>query len=115
MCLKLPATAIEFRQWTWPQIEPHFDSLAARPLFADELTAWLADWTHLSLLLQETYWRFFVATTVNTSDAEAQARFHTFLDEIHPKAQAAEQKLSKLETQIIMPETVQAVASMAAV
>jgi oligoendopeptidase F len=58
-------------------------------------SAWLADWTHLSLLLQETYQRLYVATTVNTEDGEASRQFHAFLDDIHPQAQAADHILKE--------------------
>jgi len=107
MCLNLPTTVFKFMDWSWPQIEPHFHDLAARPLNANaesgdlhrhgsaDITAWLADWTHLSLLLQETYWRLYVATTVNTADEAAQRRFYAFLDEIYPRAQAADQTLKE--------------------
>lgn len=95
MSLNLPKTVFEFMEWTWPQIAPHFDDLAAQPLNSDEVADWLADWTHLSLLLQETYWRLYVATTVNTADEQAQCKFHAFLDDIYPNAQAAEQILKK--------------------
>ena len=75
MCLNLPTTVFEFMDWSWSQIEPYFHDLAARPLNAEKVTAWLADWTHLSLLLQETYQRLYVATTVNTEDEEASTPF----------------------------------------
>jgi oligoendopeptidase F len=95
MCLNLPTTVFEFMDWTWPQIEPHFNDLAARPLNGDKVTAWLADWSHLSLLLQETYQRLYVATTVNTEDEDAAGCFHAFLDDIYPRTQAADQILKE--------------------
>jgi oligoendopeptidase F len=81
--------------WHWARIEPHFLELAARPLNAEKVTAWLADWSHLSLLLQETNQRLYVATTVNTEDGEASRRFHAYLDDIYPQAQAADQVLKE--------------------
>ena len=95
MCLNLPTTVFEFMDWSWSKIEPFFTDLATRPLNADKITAWLADWSHLSLLLQETYQRLYVATTVNTEDEEASTRFHAFLDDIYPRAQAADQILKE--------------------
>ncbi len=72
----LPTTALEFMDWTWAQIEPYFKELAERPLDSASLPTWLADWSHLSKLLYETYWRLYVATTVNTSDTPAEQRYH---------------------------------------
>lgn len=93
MSRKLPIKAVEFMDWPWAQIEPYFHDLAACPLNSEDITDWLADWTHLSLLLQESYQRLYVATTVNTADEEASRRFHAFLDDIYPRAQAAEAAL----------------------
>ncbi len=95
MSRKLPTTAFEFMEWPWPQIEPFFLDLAARPITAEDITAWLADWTALSLLLQETYQRLYVATTVNTADEDASRRFYAFLDDIYPRAQAADHRLKE--------------------
>lgn len=52
-------------------------------------------WTHLSRLLNELYWRLYVATTVDTNDGQAERRFNRYLDEIHPAAQAAEQQVKE--------------------
>jgi oligoendopeptidase F len=95
MVLTLPTTAFEFMDWSWQQIEPHFHDLAARPLNSDSITAWLADWTHLSVLLQETHQRLYVAATVNTADEEASRHYHAFLDEIYPQAQAGDHILKE--------------------
>jgi oligoendopeptidase F len=89
----LPTTAQEMMAWTWPQIEPFYAQLASRDLTAENVGAWLADWTRLANLLNETQTRLYVATTVNTADAAAQERFHTFLEQIGEPAQRAEQIL----------------------
>jgi len=91
----LPKSALEFMSWSWAQIEPYFDELAGRPLDAGNLAAWLADWSHLSKLVYEAYWRLYVGTTVNTADAEIERRYNAFLDDIQPPSQAAEQKLKE--------------------
>ena len=38
----LPKTALEFMDWDWPQIEPHYAALAARTLSPDNVAEWLA-------------------------------------------------------------------------
>jgi len=91
----LPADYRHFIHWTWPQFEPYYKTLNERSLSADNVTAWLADWSHISRMVQETYSRLHVATTLNTADAEAEKRYLTFIGEIYPQVEAAEQKLKQ--------------------
>lgn len=95
MFATLPATAQEFSHWTWDQIASYYDELAARPLTAETVDAWLADWSRLGALLDETNVRGYIATTVNTADEEAEQRYKTYLDEIEPRAANAEQRLKQ--------------------
>lgn len=100
----LPSNPIEFMTWSWPQIEPHFQALTERPLDAGNAAAWLADWSHLSGLLNETYQRLYVATTVDTTDEASEKLYNTFLDEIYPRAEAAQQVLKQkfLDAELIV-------------
>ncbi|GAB4448162.1 MAG: M3 family oligoendopeptidase [Anaerolineae bacterium] len=91
----LPKTAQPFMDWGWSQIEPYTKELEGRPLSAGNLAGWLADWTQLASLVTETFARLYVATTVDTTDKAAEARYRAFLDEIYPKSIAAEQKLKE--------------------
>jgi oligoendopeptidase F len=52
-------------------------------------------WTRLSNLVSETYSRLSVATTCDTADSEAEARFRAFLSGVYPQAMAAEQALKQ--------------------
>ena len=92
----LPANAVEFLDWTWPQIEPHFQALRERPLNEDNLLDWLNQWSQLSKLLDESFWRLYDATTIDTKDQEIEEKFKRFLDQIRPRAKAAEQELKKM-------------------
>jgi len=91
----LPGSAIPFMEWSWEQIEPFHRDLLTRPLDGGSVERWLADWSRLSDLIGEVYARLSVAVTVDTSDPEAEARFNAFLDQIHTKAQAADQQLKE--------------------
>jgi oligoendopeptidase F len=91
----LPDSAIPFQEWSWEQIEPFYQDLLAHSLDGERVERWLADWTRLSDLIGEVYARLSVAVTVDTTDPEAEARFNVFLDQIHPQAQAADQKLKE--------------------
>lgn len=101
----LPTSTAELLNWSWPNIEPHFQELAARPLTSSASAEWLADWSRLSECLSEMYARLYVATTVNTTDDSAQQRFNAFLDNIFPPSQSAEQVLKeKLLASALEPE-----------
>ncbi len=89
----LPQDTKTLLTWSWSDIEPHYNDLAARTLTAQNVAGWLADWTALDDRVSEMSSRLHVATTVNTADKDAEARFKAFLDTIYPKVEAAEQKL----------------------
>jgi oligoendopeptidase F len=92
----LPSLTVqEFMSWDWMQIEPFFHKLEANRLDDDHVEAWLLGWTRLSNLIQETYARLYVATTINTNDAGSEQRFQAFLDQVLPPARASEQKLKE--------------------
>lgn len=91
----LPSTPQALLAWNWPQIEPYYHDLRTRPLDAENVDAWLTDWTRLSEKVEELYTRLSIATTVNTADQQAEARLKEFLDSIFPNALAAEQALKE--------------------
>ncbi len=91
----LPKNARELLRWTWTAIEPYYADLAGRPLHAENLPDWLADWSAISARVDELYNRLYVATTIDTTDAGAEQRYNRFLDEIYPAAQTAEDALKR--------------------
>jgi len=91
----LPQDIHTFMGWSWPQIEPYYAELAARPLTAEDVAAWLADWSGLDERVYEMYQRLYVATTINTVNEDAQRRYARYLDEIYPAAEAARQTLKE--------------------
>ncbi len=95
MSTALPDSALETLDWGWEHWRPAFDELLAAPLSAANAADWLASWTRLSDLISETYARLSVATTCDTTDAQAEARFKTFLAEVYPPAMAADQALKR--------------------
>ncbi len=95
MLKNLPSTPAALIAWAWPEIEPHYNDLASRPLTGSSVDEWLTDWTRLGEKLEEMYARLALATAVNTADKEADARMNAFLDGIFPNALAAEQKLKE--------------------
>lgn len=90
---------------SWDEIEPYYTDLARRPLSAGNVHEFLKDWTMLAEVMDETFSRLHVATTVNTADKDAENRYHSFLDAIFPCAEEAEQVLMrKLLESGLVPE-----------
>jgi oligoendopeptidase F len=91
----LPDNISEFINWSWSQIEPVFQALQQQSLDETTINSWLAEWSEISNLLDENYWRLYDATAVDTSNQEAQEKLNRFLDQIQPKAKSAEQGLKE--------------------
>lgn len=91
---QLPAS-LDFMDWTWEQIEPYFQDLSARQIDPSNVEAWLADWTHIHELIDETRARLDLACTQNTADELAESRFLSYLENVYMKVQSAEQKLKE--------------------
>lgn len=104
--LSLPNTYHDFSTWPWSQIEPYFAELETRPLSSSKIGEWLSDWTQLNDLIQETHQRFNVAANQDTTDKNAEERLQHFIEDISPRAQAANQKLKKklLDTGLEPPD-----------
>src|SRR5260370_22524503 len=81
--------------WNWSEFEPYYGEWAARRLSAENVTAWLAEWTRINEVVSEAAERLAVATTVNTADADAEQRYKNYLDTIFPAMEAAEQTLKR--------------------
>ena len=95
MSPSLPNDSREFLTWEWSQIEPHYQALVERPINPEDIAAWLADWSRLQDLIYERHQRHYVATTLDTTDQQAEQDYDHFLDEIYPQAQAADQRLKQ--------------------
>jgi oligoendopeptidase F len=95
MFTKLPSNPLDFMTWEWSEIGPYYEELAARPLTADTIHDWLADWTRLNELIGERRSRLHVDNTADTNDKEAETKFYAFLEEIAPPAQTADQRLKE--------------------
>src|SRR5690348_4695503 len=91
----LPATGAEFSAWPWEQVEPYYADLLARDLTAENVDAWLKDWTKLGELVDEANMRFTIATTSNTADTETEAHYTAFLDGLQPRILEAEQAVKQ--------------------
>ncbi len=91
----LPRDPKIFLTWRWEDVVPYYEDLRRRPLTAETVEEWLADWSNLAEHLFEQYARLYVATTLDTQDQEAERRYKAFVEEVMPKAKLAEQHLKR--------------------
>lgn len=104
MFRSLPNDAVEFKFWPWSKIEPYFTDLKQRLLNQETMGDWLTDWSQLSKLIDEAYWRLYAAKTCDTTDPLIDQQYNTFLDDVQPQARAQDQKLKeKLLTSELIP------------
>jgi oligoendopeptidase F len=83
----------------WTQVAPLFDALESRApkcATADDLEAWLLDWSELSAALDEEASRRHIAMTCHTDNAEAERGYLHFVEKIDPEAKPRQFKLSQL-------------------
>jgi len=96
MISSMPMEYQQFKDLEWEQIAPFYRDLVSYPMAGASLSSvqgLLSEWSALKILLEERYWRCYVASTVDTTDAQAQKDYAHFLDEIYPPSQVEEQKL----------------------
>ncbi|MBZ0291207.1 MAG: M3 family oligoendopeptidase [Anaerolineae bacterium] len=89
----LPTTAYELVACDWSQLAPYYQELEQRPLTPGNVDVWLSDWARLGKLFDETYWRLWVDTTLDTQNADYEQRFNHFLEHLQTPMKAAEQRL----------------------
>lgn len=91
----LPQDIQDFTKWDWDRIEPYYTRLQQTDVDAQNIGAYLADWSQLSSLMDERYQRLVLATTQDTTDKALEEKFNHYVEEIYPKYQAAEQVLKE--------------------
>ncbi|MCC7207124.1 MAG: M3 family oligoendopeptidase [Anaerolineae bacterium] len=91
----LPKSAQQVQDWSAEQYQPYFQDLIDRPLNADNVSAWLADWTRIAELAGEVFSRLNLATSQDTTDEDAEKRFLAFSEHVLPALQVADQELKE--------------------
>ncbi len=87
----LPKSTLSLVSWPWPKFAPFLDNLLSRSVDS----SWLADWSKILDLITELNFRLYVATSVNTNDKLADKHYKTFLRDIYPSFEKANQKLKE--------------------
>ncbi len=81
-----PESPEAFKDAVWEDILPFYEALAARPLDADNVEAWLADWSQFESLLMEAIAMAHFLYTCDTADADREAAELRFGSQISPRA-----------------------------
>lgn len=84
-----------FMTMSWGDIEPYYQTLQENEIDPDSLDAWLKGWTRLRELVSERYARLQLNSLQDTRDKEAESRFKSFLEDVYPRIEAADQALKK--------------------
>ena len=92
--MKTP-TFSEFLTLDWDGIGPLYQALQEMELGEDSLDSWMEGWSDLRKLVDERYARLSLATKLDTTDEEAEKKYHDFLEHIYPSTRAADQKLKE--------------------
>ncbi len=93
--LHLPDSPQAFAEATWDDILPYYNELAARPLDARNVEAWLKDWATLEELLAEAGAVAYVAYSTDTASEAKEAAQVRFSSEIEPQVHEQHVGLSK--------------------
>lgn len=93
MSTPLPQSADALIHLSWTDIEPHLDELKQTTLTAQNVEAWLEQWSDVTRAVMETSQRLYVAVTVNTADEAAEKAYNAFFEELYPNAMAADNEL----------------------
>ena len=100
--IELPASPEAFRNASWNDVLPYYDSLATVPLDAsgDSVEPWLATWSRLDTLIGEAGTLAMIAYTADTGDAAREAAYLRFSMDIFPKLEEQQVRLARrlLET-----------------
>ena len=88
-----PQSPRDLAQATWPEIEPHYEHLAAAPL--DDVDGWLSAWSRFEEILSEAGALASVAYTCDTADPEKEATHLRFAKDIGPRAQEQRVRLGR--------------------
>jgi oligoendopeptidase F len=81
-----PESPEAFNDASWEDVLPFYEALANRPLDADNVEDWLADWSYFESLLTEATAMAHFLYAGNTADAEREAAEVRFGTLITPKA-----------------------------
>ncbi len=95
MFTSLPQTSEAFEQFSCSEIEVWYCELNALSLTQETLLPWMAQWSQLCALVDETRARHGLAANQDTADEERVRRKQRFMDEIYVPLQPYEQLIKE--------------------
>jgi hypothetical protein len=78
---------------TWEQVGQRYKELSARELTTENVQGWLHEWSELEKEVGEHYAALSRAKNEDTRDKAAEEAYLTFVREVFPQMQTAEQEL----------------------
>lgn len=83
----------DYLDWAWEDVAPLYGELEGRELSAGTVEGFLAGWSALAERVEELGQQLEVGTTRNTADEVLSARYRTYVEEMRPRIEEAEQAL----------------------
>ncbi len=80
---------------SWPGFQGHYDALADEPLDGVTLPGWLARWSQLNMLVEESGAIAHIEKTLDTADEDAERVFLNYVENIAPGYSRADQVLKQ--------------------
>jgi oligoendopeptidase F len=79
----------------WATIAPEFDALQNEALTLESVDGWLRRWSDLTATIMEADAQIYRDISEDTADEEANARFLTWVEDVTPRVQVADQALKE--------------------
>jgi oligoendopeptidase F len=95
MFTSLPQTSEAFERLSWAEIEPWYRELLESPLSPETLQPWVARWSDLTALVDETMKRLEIECTQDTADEERPRRKQRFMEEVYTPQQVLDQQVKE--------------------
>jgi oligoendopeptidase F len=95
MITSLPQTSEAFERLSWAEIEPWYRELLESPLSPETLQPWVARWSDLTALVDETMKRLEIECTQDTADEERPRRKQRFMEEVYTPQQVLDQQVKE--------------------
>ncbi len=91
--LNLPQSIAEVDGRSWDSFAPFYDELLERSLDPEAIPAWLADWSNVSELAQESRSWLQIQLSLDTTDEEKEKAVLECIEQMAPAYRRAEQKM----------------------
>lgn len=89
----IPNLPFEIDTSKWESFQAHYDRLAATPVNGENRLQWLAEWSQLNRLAEETGSIAYIEASLDTTDAEKERAFLNYVENLEPGYRRADQML----------------------